>query len=887
MNEFKSKIYDRIEQEFLPFVEKPLRYSGTERNIIRKSHTKKLKVLLAFPEVYEMGMSFQGFNILYNILNKMENIVCERVYVPEINAGNLLREREIPVFSLESRTPINEFDVIGITLPYELNYTNILELFDLGNIPFHAEERDLNLPLIIGGGANSINPEPIADFFDIFQIGDGEEKFPELLNKIIELKGVCSDGEKERISKKDLLRELSRIESVYIPAFFTPEYENGNGKLIKNIPEYADYTKVKKATTTLELENYPLKPLVPQVEISHDRIALEVMRGCCRGCRFCQAGFYYRPIRERSVEDILQHANTALCNSGFNELTLLSLSTSDYSGLDKMLGKLYEKYLNSNIRLSFPSIRAETFTEEMAEAAQLSNRKASFTFAPEAGSDRLRSIINKPITFETIKRVLDIILPRGWQTIKFYFMIGLPFENDDDIHEMANMINKIGKIIRGYKKVNIHVSISPFNPKPHTPFQWAPQATIDEFRHKIGILIDNVEKKNIKLNWRNPEISVLEAIFARGDRRLSKTIVKAFENGAKFDGWSEHFNSNLWMRVFDECGTDLKYYLGERKVDDIFPWDMVKIGVSKDYLLSEWNNARELAYTKDCRNGCNLCGLEKDYNCRSLLTEKSGEEDKNAFRKIIQEHKPERDKHFDKETNKPIPVKNSSLKYRIKFKRLPTSRFMSQRDMIRYLERGINRENIIVDYSKGYHPIPLLSFGHPLSFGFSSKCEFVDITLKEKYKGNVMEDMKNLFSDVLEFCECKIFPVSHNKKFYPLMVFINYNIYKTEISDEDLDFFNERIEQFKRAESLCVKRKNKKGKIKELDLKNFIEVMHIKGNTLFIGIKYNDDQTVRMTEVFNAIFDISGNDYYKYFIEKTESGKLTPEGNVISPMDGI
>jgi len=801
-----TELSTRIEEELLPFIEKPLRYTGTESNVIKKDHKGKFRILLAFPDLYEIGMSYQGFQILYNILNSYDHIVCERVYTPAATTGDMMREKKIPLFSLESKTPIAEFDMIGFTLPYELNYSNILEMLDLGNIPFYTKDRTEKHPLIIAGGANAINPEPLAELVDLFQIGDGEEKILEIIDNLIK----HSD-----LSKEEKLQKLTKIETLYIPRYYTPVYDTDN-KLI-NYDCSLENKVVKKAVVIPNQKNYPFKPLVPQIEIAH----------------------------------------------------------SDYSNVNKLISSLYKKYLNTPINISFPSIRAETFTEEIADVAGI-GRISSFTFAPEAGSDRLRAIINKPIKMEAITKVLDIILPRGWKSIKLYYMIGLPFETDEDIMAMAKMINEISKYTKSYGRINIHVSISPFNPKPHTPFQWAKQATLEELQHKVDILIKNVWKKNIRLDWRNPEVSVLEAIFARGGRELSAALVEGFKRGIRFDGWYEHFDYKRWMEVFKTCNIDTDYILRERNDHEFMPWDIIDIGITKKYLLSEWHKSKELSYTKDCREGCNICGLEKEYNCPSLLTKK---EEYEPFANLLNTEMP-------KMTNKadaPPPHKLHLPKFRIKFKRLPDSRFMSQRDIIRFLERGINRDKIEVFYTRGFHPIPDFSFSHPLSFGFTSETEFADVIMKEGYTGNIKSDMQKLFGEIIELVEVKRI----DKKIQSLMSFLNYNKYHITLPEQEVEYFKEKIRTFDDTSTIIVRRKRKKGKIKEFDLKPFIEKMEISENSLFIGVNYIDNQSVRMSEIFELVFGISNEKYYSYHINKIASGNLQSNGELISPMEVI
>ncbi len=587
----------------LPLVSRPARYIGNEWNSVHKDHRKmKVRVALAFPDIYEVGMSHLGLAILYHLLNAREEVVAERVYAPWVDMEGLMRKRDIPLFSLESHLPLREFDIIGFTLPYELSYTNILNMLDLAGLPLRTEERDETFPLVLAGGIGAFSPEPLAGFIDAFVLGDGEEV-------IIEIVEACKVGKTQggKEGKKNLLRRLAQIKGVYVPSLYRVSYK-GDGTVKSIAPEAADIPPRirKRIVTDLNQTFYPLAPLVPYLDIVHDRITLEIMRGCSRGCRFCQAGILYRPVRERSPEVLLNIAAESVRNTGYDEISLSSLSSGDYSRLEELMTSLWKKFDPRKISLSLPSLHVDNFSLEWAKKIAR-GKKPGFTFAPEVGSEHLRRAVNKNVREEDLLATVSRLSRAGWRRVKLYFMIGLPGESREDLEGIVDLVDRCCR-----EKVHLNLSLSSFVPKAHTPFQWEGMEVREILEEKQGFLRDCLRRKKVKLKWHNVEASFLEAVFARGDRRLGEVILKAWEKGCRFDGWRENFQFSFWMDAFQEVGMD-PYFYAHRKRDDeeVFPWDHLDTGVERKFLMSEREKARDGKPTPDCRINCSNCGIQK------------------------------------------------------------------------------------------------------------------------------------------------------------------------------------------------------------------------------------------------------------------------------------
>jgi radical SAM family uncharacterized protein len=569
-------------------VEKPARYTGGELNAVIKNPAKaNVHFAFAFPDLYEIGMSYTGMQIIYNIINNQEDYYCERVFAPAKDMEKLMREEGIPLFSIETTTPISEFDIIGFTLQYELSYTNVLNMIDLAGLPIHSKERTKEMPVIIAGGPCAFNPEPLAPFIDLFLVGDGEET-------VLSLCEAYSNAK----DKEDFLKEASKLDGVYVPAIY----------------DEAPYQVKKSLVRNLDKQSFPESPVVPFIESVHDRAVIETFRGCTRGCRFCQAGIIYRPVRERRPQTIKRLASAQLENTGHEELSLLSLSTSDYSKFEPLVLDLMSICGDRHVSLSLPSLRLDSFSFKVLQEIQ-KVRKSGLTFAPEAGTQRLRDVLNKSITDEDIYGAVRQAISLGWHQIKLYFMIGLPTETNEDLDGIATIARNILTIAeetagRKNGRFNLTVSVSNFVPKPHTPFQWEAQNTAEEFNEKHNYLSNILPKRNVKYQYHDSFESILEGIFARGDRYVANLLETAWRKGCLFDGWSEHLNKSAWREALSETGVDPMIYCHRKRYyDETLPWDMIESRVSKKYLISESQKALESQATADCRRGCTGCGI--------------------------------------------------------------------------------------------------------------------------------------------------------------------------------------------------------------------------------------------------------------------------------------
>lgn len=598
-------------KRILKKVEKPARYLGNEINAVHKdtSNPELVRYAHCFPDLYEVGMSHLGSHILYDVINKEEGVFCERVYAPQVDMEEKMRENNIPLFGLESRESIRHFDIVAFTLQYELCYTNILNMLDLAGIPLLKEDRKEGDPFVLVGGSCAYNSEPMTDFIDAALLGEGEEMNIEVIN---EYKAWKKSGE----PREKFLERIAKIDGVYVPSFYDVEYnEDQTVKSVTPNRECANPHPRKRIIRDMNKVEYPERFIVPYIDTVHDRIVLEIFRGCTRGCRFCQAGMIYRPIREKNFARLKEILEKLIKTTGYDEISLVSLSTSDYSQLAELTDYLVEEYASKNVGISLPSLRLDNFSMEIANKIQ-KVRKSGLTFAPEAGSQRLRDVINKGITEEDLTRASRQAFEMGWNNIKLYFMIGLPTETYDDldgISDLAYEVVDIYKDVHNGKfkgKFNVTVSTSTFVPKPFTPFQWNPQDMKSSVVEKQRHLVRKLKNRNITYNYHDSDTSLMEAVFARGDRRLGKVLLRAHELGAKFDGWDEHFDLEIWKQAMEECGLDISFYAHRtRELDEVFPWDHIDVGVSKKFLIREAKKALNEEITPDCRKGCNGCGI--------------------------------------------------------------------------------------------------------------------------------------------------------------------------------------------------------------------------------------------------------------------------------------
>jgi radical SAM family uncharacterized protein/radical SAM-linked protein len=791
---------ERIKKELLPFVMKPGRYIGNELNAVKKEPEGKLKFALIYPDIYENGMSYLGLQILYHIINQRLNSLCERAFLPWPDAEEILKNNSIPLFSLESHTPLKEFDILGFSLTYELNYTGVLNILSLSGIPLFSKERGDDFPLVIAGGFSVFNPEPMADFFDLFLIGDAEKAIHHFLDSI-------EKGKEGNLKKKELLAELPKISGVYIPSFYESKYDTGNRftGILRKIPE-APEKIIAQTVSELKPEYYPQSPPVPFIETTHDRLTLEIMRGCGQACRFCEATSIYRPKREKGIEQILKEADCGIANTGYEEISLLSLSSTDYSNLPELVQRLQKKFYPKRISIALPSLRPGSLSMEIAKTIT-QTKKTGLTFAPEAGTQRLRDVIRKNITEDDLLSSVEIAYSSGWNLIKLYFMIGLPTETDEDLKGIADLVGKVFKIGRAFGSgKNVNVTISPFTPKPYTPFQWEKQEKIEEIERKISLLRELLDFRNLKVSYRDPMVSFLEGVLGRGDRKLSRVIYSAWKNGAKLDAWTEFFNFAFWRNAFVENQIDPEEYLQKKDLDLNLPWDHLDKGLGKEFLKRE----RERAFSSQKAEEEEKSMAEKgpEYSTQT----KKGENELYGRKK-------------KKITSAPASTVARS-KIRLKWSKDEEVRFTSHLDVLRTFERAIRRSGIPISYSEGFHPHPRIAFGPPLPLGFVSEAEYLDIQLSEPFSNEHLLRLNKALPQGFRILEGKtIFTKAES-----LSSVINAALYKVEVPFSGNEI-QERIDYILSLRNLMVSRVSKE-ELKEVDIRFDILKLENEDSTL-------------------------------------------------------
>ncbi len=755
---------------------------------------------LAFPDVYEVGMSHIGFPILYHILNSLEWAAAERVYAPWDDMAQLLRKNQQPLCSLESNRPLGDFDIIGFTLQYELSYTNLLGMLQLAGLPLRREEREANAPLIVVGGPCAFNPEPLADFFDVALIGDGEEA-------IVELAEAVRRSKQDSWSRQRLLEELSGREGFYVPAFFDIHYAQ-DGRLAKITPLKKDYQKVRRRfLADLESAPFPTQPIIPFMQTVHNRVAMEIARGCTRGCRFCQAGYIYRPVRERSPEKLKELINAALENSGYEEISLLSLSTGDYSCIEPLLQNLMAEHADDRVAVSLPSLRVGSLTEGLMEEVK-KVRKTGFTLAPEAGSERLRGVINKGISAADLLQATGDAYRLGWRLIKLYFMQGLPTETDEDLHELIELAAQVKRSGKGTGGNDVNVAVSTFVPKPHTPFQWEAQIGIAETLRKQSLLRDGLRKKKLRLKWHEAELSFLEGVFARGDRRLAKVLERAVELGCRFDGWREHFDFKKWQQAFADCAIDPAWYLRQRDQEELLPWEHIDCGLPKSFFSQERQKAFSGTATIDCRHGdCHGCGVCDFESLRMRLNDI-----------------PQTSPLTEGAIEQPAEDAEQFTRVRLKLSKQGRARMVGHLEYLTMFQRAVRRAKLPVRFSQGFHPTPKISYLEALPMGIASEAELVDIELTRTLPiSQVVSSLNVQLPEGFKIVEGSIIPW---KSPSPSAAVANSR-YRVPLPKPLPRELTEKLISFLEAEQVLVSRL-KKGQEQQVDLRpDVLELSHI------------------------------------------------------------
>ena len=820
-------------KEFLSLVSKPVRYLGKEIHSIRKDPAEvKLKFCLAFPDVYEVGMSHLGIQILYHILNTKKEVACERAFAPWVDMENVLRKRQVPLSSLESSTPLDQFDIVGFSLQYELCFTNVLNMLALSNIPLFFTDRDSRFPIIIAGGPLTFNPAPIADFFDALVIGDGEEV-------LLEICQIAVQSKEAGAKKEDFLKSLSQLEGVYVPSV-----------------QRAEQKIRKRVVADINQTPFPTCPIVPYMKVVHDRLNIEIARGCKRGCRFCEAGFIHRPYRERSPESIHEILDASLKQTGYEELSLLSLSAGDYSSIGPLLSDLMDQLELKKVAVSFPSLRIESVVGHLAEEVKRV-RKTGFTVAPEAGTERLRSVINKELDERVFFQGLSELFSKGWKNLKLYFMMGLPTEKEEDLKGIFELTKKITSLAERQKiHPSINVSVSTFVPKPHTPFQWEAQIPLEEMKEKLHLVRDGVKRNHLGFKWQDPHLSFLEGIFSTGDRNLSRVLAEAYRLGCRFDGWSDQFRYPLWEQAFQKAGQKMDGHTRKKTFEDVLPWSFIETGMDTRFLWEEYRRGLEEKTSPPCvAENCHRCGI---CNGKTILLRESRSAEVRSPKKVERRDTPKRER---------------KKKIRIKFKKVGEMRFLSHLELAHLFYRASKRAGLPLCFSEGFHPMPKIVFATALPVGMESLTEMVDMECDAKITPpEVVEKLNQNLPPGIEIKEAEEVPL-----FFQLSSLHDSSLYWIPF-DHSLS----REETLLKIKDVLDRREffihqERDGKKRSVDIRPLIEKMEIKRNSeegaqwgMELALRRTTGRTAKPVEIVGAVLGLSGEPLAQLKVVKLE-----------------